>query len=127
MFFYGVIGPFISFFFFTCSRRCRSSRLYNWLSINGSYLPCCPYFVFKYITPIIGSCWSYYFPQSFWCVPRNFCPTHIVMVELNWVILRWSCGNVDEVSRIFTYCSPPGFLEVYQRYVSFSSIGNGVG
>ena len=42
------------------------------------------------------------------------------MVELNWVVLTWSCRDIDEVSGVSSNCSPPGFFEVYQGNVPFS-------
>ena len=44
------------------------------------------------------------------------------MVELNWVVLARSCGDIDEVSGASSNCPPPGCFEVYKRDVSFSSV-----
>ncbi len=43
------------------------------------------------------------------------------MVELNWVVLIWSCGNVDEIPSAPSNCPPPGCFKVDKGDVSFSS------
>ncbi len=43
------------------------------------------------------------------------------MIELNWVVLTWSCRYVDEVSSASSDRPPPGFFEIDQGNVSFSS------
>ena len=49
------------------------------------------------------------------------------MVELNWIVLRWSCWDIDEVPSAPSNCSPPSFFKVYKWYVPFSSFFNVVG
>ncbi len=48
------------------------------------------------------------------------------MIELNWVVLTWSCRDVDEVPSASLNCSPPGCFEVYYRNISFPSFFDGV-
>ncbi len=97
------------------------------MSVDWSYLPCCLYFIFKDVTPIVGSCWSRYVSPIVRCVPSNFGPAHKVVVELNWVILRWSCGDIDKIPCASVDCSPPCCFEIYEGYVLFSSLFDVVG
>ncbi len=91
------------------------------LSVYLSYLPCGSYLVFKYIAPIVQSCWSFNIPPVLRGIPSDFSPTHEVVIELNQIILRWSCGDVNEIPRASSDCPPPGCFEIYKRYVSSSS------
>src|SRR6266702_7979619 len=92
------------------------------MSVNCSYVSSCLYFIFEYVATIIWSCWSYYVPHCFRCVPSDFAPTHVNVVELNWVVLTGSSGDVDEISGTSSDRSPPSFFEVDQGNVSFSSV-----
>ena len=92
------------------------------MSVEGSDVPSCPYFVFEYVAPIVWSCWSDDVPQVLGCVPSDFAPTQVDVIELNWVVLAGSCGYVDKVSRASSDSSPPCFFEIDEWYVSFSSI-----
>src|SRR6266702_276961 len=112
---------FVSVFLFVISGWRRSSWVEWGLSVYPSYLSCSLDLVFEYITAIVWSCWSCDVPPCLWSVPRNLCPAHEVVIELNWVVLCWSCWDVDEVSCASSYCPPPGFLEIYEWYVSLSA------
>ena len=46
------------------------------------------------------------------------------MIELNWVVLIWSCWDIDEVPGTSSNRSPPSCFEIDSRYVSFSSVVN---
>src|SRR6266702_2356744 len=96
------------------------------MSVYGSYVSCRLYLVFKYVTTIVGSCGSDYVPHCFWCVPSDFAPTHVYVVELNWVVLTRSCGYVNEIPGASSDCSPPVFFEIYERNVTISSVFNGI-
>src|SRR6266702_5556717 len=41
---------------------------------------------------------------------------------LLWVVLTWSCGDVDEIAGAPSDCSPPCCFEIYEGNVSFSSV-----
>ena len=82
------------------------------MSVDESDVSSCSYFVFEYVTPIIWSCWSDDVPQVLGCVPSNFAPTHVDVIELNWVVLTRSCGYVDEIPRASSDGPPPSFLEI---------------
>jgi len=82
------------------------------LSVDGSDVSSCPYFVFEYVAPIVWSCWPDDVPQVLGCVPSDFAPTQVDVIELNWVILTRSRGYVDEIPCASSNGSPPSFLEV---------------
>ena len=86
----------------------------------------CLYFVFKYVATIVGSCRSDYIPHCFWCVPSDFAPTHISVVELNWIVLTRSCGDIDKISSVSVDCSPPSCFEIYERDIALSSFFYGI-
>src|SRR6266702_4352808 len=92
------------------------------MSVYCPYVSSCLYFVFKYVATIVGSCWSYYIPHCFGSVPSDFAPTHVTVVELNWVVLTWSGGDVDAVSGASSDCSPPCFFKIYQGDISFAPV-----
>src|SRR6266702_1214722 len=98
--------------------------MWGWFSVNWSDLSGCLYFVFEDVAPVIWSCWSYDVPPVVGCVPSNFRPTHEVVVKLNWVILCWSCGDIDKVPCTPSDVSPPCCLQIYEGYISFSSVVN---
>src|SRR6266702_909379 len=116
-----MVRAFASFFLFVFCGRRRSSWGLRWLSVYRSHLSCCLYFVFKDVTTVVWSCWSFDVPPIERCVPSNLCPTHEVVVELNWVVLRWSSWDVDKVPGASSDGSPPCFFKVYEGYVSFPS------
>src|SRR6266702_1992335 len=105
---------FASLFFFF-SAVCRGGRSpWHWgnLSVSCSYISGCLYFVFEYVTTVVRSCWLDHVPHCLWCVPSDFTPAHVGVIKLNWVVLTWSCRDVDEVSGASSDCSPPSCFEV---------------
>ncbi len=108
-----IFGAFTSFFFLTiCCRRCWGSWCYGWLSIDLTFTSFCLYFVFKDIAPIVRSCRSYNVPQIFWCVPHDFTPALVDVVEFDWVILQWSYRDIDEIPCASLDGSPPSFFDI---------------
>jgi len=85
------------------------------------------YFVFEDVAMVVGSCGSYNIPQVFWGIPHNFAPTHIDMVELNWIVLCWSCRDIDKIPCASSDGSPPRFFEVNKGYVAIPSFFYSVG
>src|SRR6266702_1867605 len=103
----------LSFFFFSTVGGWRwGLRCYGRFSVYCPYIPGCLSFVFEYVTTVVGSCWLDHVPHCFRCVPSDFAPTHLGMVELNWVISTWSSQDINEVSGTSSNCPPPGFFEI---------------
>src|SRR6266702_4062726 len=90
----------------------RSSWRRRKLSVYCSYISRCLYFIFEYVTAIIRSCWSNYVPHCFGCIPSDFTSAHVDVIELNWVVLTWSCRDVDEVSGASSNRPPPSCFAV---------------
>ncbi len=86
------------------------------------HLSCSLYFIFEYVTAIVQSCWSFNIPPVERGIPSDLSPTHKVMIELNGVKLQWPCWDIDKVPGASLDSSPPCFFEIYQRYISFSSL-----
>src|SRR6266702_587819 len=115
---FGALASFI----FALGRSCWTPWGWKWLPVYWPYLSGRSYFVFKDVATVVWSHGPIDVPPLQRGIPGNLRPTHEVVVKLNGVILRWPSWDIDEISCASSDGSPPCLLEVYERYVSFSSL-----
>ncbi len=60
--------------------------IFIFLSIDGSLISVGDYFVFKYVTLVLVSCWPCDVPMLVEYAPSNFTPAEVGEVKLNWVV-----------------------------------------